>query len=148
MKACEQNLGSDACKSELEKIVNESLKNVLSKKEEYMLSRHPSLSNSFEGFDNDIDYDDYDDRLKMNRLISYIDSELSRMEDSLKSFGDNHNQLLSAVRHDINQKTINKAKIEGRLKNLEAQLDNIVTETKYNNDRFRSNMMDYIKSLL
>lgn len=96
MKACVQNLGSDECKSELEKIVNESLKNVLSKKEEYMLSRHPELCEGYDG--------DYLEEPVMNdSQMSGTISKGSNIIGYLKQLEKYNERNMETLENDINE---------------------------------------------
>lgn len=96
MKACEKNLGSVECKGELEKIISESLKNVLSKKEEYMLSRHPELCEGYDG--------DYLEEPVMNdSQIAGTMSKGSNIIEYLKQLEKYNERDMEKLENDINK---------------------------------------------
>ena len=151
MRACEEDLKSTECKNELEKIINESLRNVLSKKEEYMISRHPALSDSLEGFEGNVegfDYDDYEDIQKLNKLHYFIDSELSRMKDSYKTLQDRNNQIISEIHKELKKPIIRRDVISSRLETLQASSKDIAFKIEADNKRFKYEIAKYVKSML
>lgn len=128
MRACEKNLGSIECRNELEKIINESLRNVLSKKEEYMFSRHPEL---FEGYDGE--YSEM--TVKMNnskQAITESDKKMSREEqifEYLKQIEEYNEKNIETLEDDI----------EMLLKDLEKKIRRPFASTR--------DLKDYIKTI-
>ena len=152
MKACEEDHKSTECRNELEKTINESLRNVLSKKEEYMISRHPALSDSFEGFEGNVegydDDDDYEDIQKLKELHYFIDSELSRMKDSYKTLQDRNNQIITEIHKELKKPIIRRDSIAKRLETLQASSKDIAFKIEADNKRLKYEIAKYVKSML
>lgn len=128
MRACEENLGSRECRDELEKIINESLRNVLSKKEEYMFSRHPNL---FEVYDGEY----VEETIKMDnskQATTESDKKLTREEQML--------EYLKQI-EEYNEKNIETLEddIEMLLKDLEKKLRRPFVSTR--------DLKDYVKAI-